>query len=547
LEVPKIDAKILISYFPGQKTREFCAVLRSAGYEVTESDSRAELKKILDEDSFNLILMDHDPRLEANGSMLSYVKKRYPGTLVILLSEEINFDSAIGCIRQGAYDYLIHPVSEDRLLEVIRRSLERQQLGMLSKANAKSLEEKVIHLQQLTQRMAALYKIVRDTRGLSTIEDSIRKVMDYLGEAIDMEACFCVLVEKGSLSPMLKVTLGHPNPEYHKIMEQLGAPPEAVIKAFERGDSLSDVSLVVEKEILHDQVSPEQFRQIIITPMVILKNIFGFLCLFSPGGRPYTFADRQMVSIVASQAVHICEENHNLMQSSQLITMGTLTSELAHDLKNPLANIKGILQTLDGKWERDEVRDPAMKMIDEEMNRADNLVAELLSFARNQELEIRYWNVHDLLEKALMISKNTLSKARIEVVKNFNPESLMIWTNENELIDAFVNIIVNAAQAMADGGTLTINTRLNLHKRMANRDTPIMPHRYVQIEFTDTGIGMTRWEMDRIFERFYTTKESGTGLGLSIVDRVIKKYQGFIDVKSAKGEGTSFQINIPQR
>jgi len=161
-------------------------------------------------------------------------------------------------------------------------------------------------------------------------------------------------------------------------------------------------------------------------------------------------------------------------------------------------------------------------------------------------LEIGYWNVHDLLHRALTITKQTLAHAQIQTEEKFHGEPLMVWANDNELIDSFVNIIVNASQAMPEGGRLAIGTRLSYHQGMTSRGAPAKG-RYVQIEFTDTGVGMTRWEMDRIFERFYTTKPSGTGLGLSIVDRVVKKYQGFIDVKSVKQEGTTFLINLPQR
>jgi signal transduction histidine kinase len=274
--------------------------------------------------------------------------------------------------------------------------------------------------------------------------------------------------------------------------------------------------------------------------------MFGYLCLVNPDRPAYTFADRQMLSIVASQAVAICEENHSLMQTSQLITMGNLTSELAHDLKTPLANVRGILQTLDGKWDHENTRTEAIDMIMEEIDRANSLALDLLSFSKNQELDINYCNIHDLLSKALMITRNTLNKAGVQAVQNFCKDSLMVWANENELIDSFVNIIVNAVQAMPEGGTLTISTRNNLHQSAGSR-MPTAPVRFAEIEIIDTGIGMTRKEMDRIFERFYTTKEAGTGLGLAIVSRVVKRYQGFIDVKSEKDKGSTFIINLPQR
>lgn len=541
----KSHARILVSSLSDQLDTEFCKILRSEGYKVTQSDDTPHLKKILNQESFNIIFMDHTPN-DNESDLLAYIKRRFPSTIVIIVSTNDGFEQAISCIRQGAYDYLIPPVDKSRLLSVVERCLDRQRTGLRSKEMTRSLEEKVIHLQQLNQRMAALYKIMRDTRGLPTIEDSIRKVLEYLGEAIDLECSFCILLDEQCEKRVLQLMHGREADLSRQIFEALANPSDGLRKSFIKGNSLNDVSLETEQDLLRKGIHPDDFRHFIISPLIILKNLFGYLCLVNPRRTAYTFADRQMLSIVASQTVAICEENHSLMQSSQLITMGNLTCELAHDLKNPLSNIKGILQTLEGKWGNDAVRDEAIQMVQEELTRADNLAAELLSFAKTQELEISYCNVHNLLRKSLMITNNTLAKAQVATEEKLHGEPLMVWANENELIDAFVNIVVNAAQAMPDGGTLTIASRLSFHQGFTLRGSPTRG-RYVQVEFTDTGLGMTRWELDRIFERFYTTKPSGTGLGLSIVDRIIKKYQGFIDVKSEKDHGTSFYINIPQR
>lgn len=540
-------ARILLATSRRDLAEPFGSALRHCGYQVSENSDEEYLKNLLTHDSFNLIVLDDSSCGGGDSCLLSYIKQRYPATLVIIVSENSSIHRAIECIRMGAYDYLVGPFDEENFLGVVRNSLDRQRVGLRHKEMTRSLEEKVIHLQQLNQRMAALYKIIRDTRGLATLEDSLLKVLDYLGEAIDLEYSFCLLLDDKCEDQVVFLTQGRENELGLNLLQALRVPGEKVRQAFRDGKHINEVSLEVERDLLDRGIHPESFRNIMVCPLNILKSLYGYLCLVNdPERQAYTFADRQMLSIIASQSVAIAEENHNLMQSSQLITMGNLTAELAHDLKTPLCNVKGILQTLDGKWEDESVRSEALKMVQEELARADNMTLELLAFAKTQELEIGYWNIHDLLRKSLLITKNTLAKARVELQTKFQDEPLMAWVNDNEIADAFVNIIVNASQAMPDGGALTISTRHTLHQGMTSRNRPSRG-RYMQIEFTDTGIGMTRWELDRIFERFYTTKTSGTGLGLSIVDRVVKKYQGFIDVKSVKNEGTSFFINLPLR
>ncbi len=542
----KKKAKVLLSQLPRDLTDSLSHVLRREGYQVFALSNVDEFKKLLSDTFFNLIILERATCPTTGENLLRHVKQRYPATLVIIVSDNGSLEEATECIRLGAYDYLTRPVDEKKLLAIVERSLGRQLKGLRYKEITRSLEEKVIHLQQLNQRMAALYKIVRDTHGLPTLEDSVRKVMEYLGEAIDLQICFCLLFDEHCDKVVLQLARGQQSSLSELVFSSLSQPTERIQLAFTKGRNINEVSQEVERHLTTQGIPPEAFSNIIVCPLIILKNLYGYFCLVNPERPPYTFADRQMLSIVASQAVAICEENHSLMQTSQLITMGNLTSELVHDLKTPLANVKGILQTLDGKWQNEGIREEALQMMHEELGRADNLAAELLSFARTQELEIGYWNVHDLLNKALRITKSTLDKAGVTVRQEFNGESLMVWANDNELVDTFVNIIVNSAQAMSAGGQLTIASRVNFHQGMTSRGSPARG-RYVQVEFTDTGVGMTRWEMDRIFDRFYTTKPSGTGIGLSIVDRVVKKYQGFIDVKSAKGQGSSFYINIPQR
>ena len=539
-------AKILVCHPQENTGVNLSSTLEEAGFFVTRLSGDDNLKNQLGHEFYNLILLcDNCAGGEGNG-LLRYIKQRYPSTLVIIFSEQGNLEEAISFMRQGAYDYFLAPLESSKLIQLVQRSLDRQQMGMRHKELTRSLEERVIHLQQLNQRMAALYKIIRDTRGLGTMEDSIHKVLEYLGEAIDLHSCFCILFDEEFQRVIMEIHIGHQESLNRRLTKILKEPGAALRRAFIDKRDTDEVSRELERELQRHGIPAEAARNFIICPLFILKNMFGYLCLVNPDRPAYTFADRQMLSIVASQAVTICEENHTLMQTSQLITMGNLTSELAHDLKTPLANVRGILQTLDGKWDHENTRTEAIDMIMEEIDRANSLALDLLSFSKNQELDINYCNIHDLLSKALMITRNTLNKAGVQVIQNFCKDSLMVWANENELIDSFVNIIVNAVQAMPEGGTLTISTRNNLHQSAGSR-MPTAPVRFAEIEITDTGIGMTRKEMDRIFERFYTTKEAGTGLGLAIVSRVVKRYQGFIDVKSEKDKGSTFIINLPQR
>jgi DNA-binding response OmpR family regulator len=171
--------------------------------------------------------------------MLRYVKGRYPSTLVIIVSDNGCLEEAIECIRLGAYDYLTLPIEPRKLVSVVEQSLGRQMEGLRHKEITRSLEEKVIHLQQLNQRMAALYKIIRDTHGLPTLEDSLRKVMEHLGEAIDLQSCSCLLFDERCEKLVLELERGQPSELSEALLKSLLHPPQGIQLTFTKGRNMS--------------------------------------------------------------------------------------------------------------------------------------------------------------------------------------------------------------------------------------------------------------------------------------------------------------------
>jgi signal transduction histidine kinase len=141
------------------------------------------------------------------------------------------------------------------------------------------------------------------------------------------------------------------------------------------------------------------------------------------------------------------------------------------------------------------------------------------------------------MERTLNLVKEDLAKNNISLVKNYQQNLPSLLINENEMMEVFLNIILNAIEAMPDGGKLQID--INKFYDPQREDN------FVQIGITDQGVGIPAENLDRIFDRYFTTKPNGTGLGLAIVDRVIQAHNGFVEVKSEEGRGTSFLINLP--
>jgi two-component system NtrC family sensor kinase len=175
-----------------------------------------------------------------------------------------------------------------------------------------------------------------------------------------------------------------------------------------------------------------------------------------------------------------------------------------------------------------------MKMIINETIRCRKIVADLLNFARQHEVLAQECDLNDILEQVIDGVSHQPSFNSVEIVRQFQPGIPPIQADQAQLMQVFVNLLNNAAEAMPGGGTITINSRLVDSQR-------------IEIKVSDTGCGMSEENLAKLFTPFFTTKAvgKGTGLGLSIVYGIIKMHRGQITVNSQVGQGTTFTVTLP--
>lgn len=223
-----------------------------------------------------------------------------------------------------------------------------------------------------------------------------------------------------------------------------------------------------------------------------------------------------------------------ILRSEKLASVGRLASGIAHEINNPLTGILTysslLLEELKGTpYEED------LKTIKEETLRCRKIVRGLLDFARDYKPEKVSANLNVLIEEALQLLEKHVNFQNIKIIKNLDPSLPEVKVDADEFRSVINNLAVNAADAMPNGGQLTISTSFD---PSTNK---------VIIRVADTGVGISEENLKRIFEPFFTTKEKGkgTGLGLAMTYGVIKRHNGTIDVKSKVGEGTEFIIRLP--
>ncbi len=223
-----------------------------------------------------------------------------------------------------------------------------------------------------------------------------------------------------------------------------------------------------------------------------------------------------------------------LLQKEKLASMGQLAAGIAHEINNPLGTIMLFSDVMYKEADEDDPRREDLNMIISETKRCQLIVANLLNFARQQDVLAQQTDVHLLMDQTIKGFEQQPTFNDIEVIRKYSLDLPIIQADPDQLQQVFINLITNAAEAMEGGGTLIISTRT-------------IDHKSIEIKFTDTGSGIPRDDLHKIFTPFYTTKVlgKGTGLGLSIVYGIIKMHRGQIAVQSKIWEGTTFTITLP--
>jgi two-component system, NtrC family, sensor kinase len=222
-----------------------------------------------------------------------------------------------------------------------------------------------------------------------------------------------------------------------------------------------------------------------------------------------------------------------LVQNEKLTSLGLLAAGVAHEVNTPLAVISNYIQMLAKQIPPDDPRQKTIDRIVKQTFRASEIVNNLLNFSRTGGAELAEVDLNDILEETLTLVQHPFKTAQVTVIKNYKHELPTVLGSTTRLQQVFLNLLMNARDAMPGGGMLEVRT-------MAHNGS-------VEVELTDNGAGIPTEHLQKIFDPFFTTKPTGrgTGLGLSVSYGIIKEHAGKIDVKSTPGKGTSFRLEFP--
>jgi len=218
-----------------------------------------------------------------------------------------------------------------------------------------------------------------------------------------------------------------------------------------------------------------------------------------------------------------------------LALIGQLAANVAHELNNPLQGIVTYSHLLLEKASCEDSTAKSLQKIATQANRCRDIIRALLDFSRQRKPDKTLCDITSVLQDSLSLVENQAIFHNIEVIQNYATDLPKIVIDPSQIERVFVNMIVNAADAMPNGGQLILSTRYNSQNQT------------VEVEFRDTGCGITKENLDKIFDPFFTTKETGhgVGLGLAISYGIVKEHRGVILVESEVGKGTTFVVRLP--
>jgi len=392
--------------------------------------------------------------------------------------------------------------------------------------------------------LSNLYKVTLTFHSITNATDIFRELARGTSDLVGADQVGLMLIEEDEFV--------HQYPAAGLDMEstkKLRFPKDVILKLYEP----SKRHAYIANEMSSDSPSAATDAALNVRNFMFVwirqkGEIIGLIRVANKRTGDFTSEDVQPIAILANnvsvalenaklyndlrmQMKQIKDAQEQLIQAAKLVAIGELSSNVAHELNNPLTTILGYIDLmLEEATDNEMVRD--LEVMKNECLRSKGITRQLLEFARKRPLNKQVMDVSKPLKEAISLMEMQTKSSKVNIVTEFGSD-LVITGDENQLKQVYLNIINNAIHAMDAEGTLTISTG-----NIADK---------VLISFKDTGHGIDTKHLNRIFEPFFSTKqEKGTGIGLSVSYKIIQSHDGTIEVESTKGKGTTFTVALPK-
>lgn len=433
-------------------------------------------------------------------------------------------------LQMGADDYIIKPFDPQELLARIGVVLRiRRTEQMLRRRN---------------QELAALDEINRMVSSSLNPDEVLVAALEGLERLVAGDALALVLSDEESQSWVIRTARspagiwleGRVVPPDDAIFNEVITQRHSVLRRSESTSLWSEalgiaaldilcVPLLKSDEVVGALIVMAQPDVLLAETVELMEHVAATVAVAVENARLYQELESYAAEVERSQ--------NQLIQSEKMAAVGRLAASLAHEINNPLQAIQNSMHLVLHPNLDDEQRKHFLEVAQKEVNRLVQIVRRMLDFYR-PSTAMQPLNINAPLEDALAIAGKRLQQAKVEVVSRLAPELPPVRGAANQLTQVFLNIIINAIEAMPEGGPLWIGTACHAERKQ------------VVVAFRDSGPGISPEIREHLFEPFHTSKSTGTGLGLAISYGIVERHSGVIEVESPPGGGTTFIVRLPQ-
>ena len=408
---------------------------------------------------------------------------------------------------------------------------------------------KVIHHTWLYEQLRlkvmlfeSLASVSRTINSTLNLDEALRAITKEACELMRARMCSLMLLDESREWLDLRASYGAGDAYIRK--PRLSADESLIGVVVRRKKQLQVANVQADARYQNIELARrESLVSLLSVPLVFAGQSIGVLSVYT--ARPYSFSNEEIkilsalaeLSAIAIEKARLYERvvdvEEQLRQNEKLSALGLLAAEVAHEIRNPLTVMKLLYHSLNLKFEPKDPRNKDAQIIEAKIEHLNKIVEQILDFARTTEPKFAPVNLNDLVDELSLLVRHKLANQGIKLVHDLLPTLPVVAGDAPQLEQAFLNLILNAAEAMPGGGTLTIKTTA-------------LESGHVAVTFKDTGGGMSKEQQQRAFKTVLaTTKAKGTGLGLAIVGRIIETHHGQIRIHSRVGRGTTLRILLP--
>jgi signal transduction histidine kinase/CheY-like chemotaxis protein len=526
-----------------------CDALRSQGHLVTGASGAFEALDKLKQTKFDFILTDIKMP-EMDGLELIQAAHQIDSSMgAIFMTGYASLDTAKKAIHEGAYDYILKPFDLQEIRSAITRAIQKRQKALVD-GREKGLSE-LFDLNRILYAAGDKKSVLRLSLEFALAQSQLKAgiILHWEKETEELHLFWAQDLEK-NLFVGTTTKIDHAQiAEWSQVRDILQIKSLRVHPLFSQLKSLLSDSSVMDSLLQPD-------AQLILVPLKRADSTNGIIVLLkTTKDSNLSEEDLKLLAILGIQTAISLENltflletkksydelqnlQEQIIRQEKLATQGRISAEVGHELNNFLTVIMGNFQILTMKINKGETDslNQQLEIISTNLGKIKRFAQGLLDFS-TLKAEKSECDINDLIEKTILFIKPQNIFKNISLITELKPDLPHLMVDASQIQQVLYNLLNNAADAMGkrkgEGGTITIGTEYHPEKKQ------------VEIQVKDTGKGMSKEEMEKLFTRGFTTKESGHGIGLSICHKIIDQHGGTIHVESELNQGTTFIIRLP--